>query len=259
MRESSLFALGAGGYVAGTVGTALVLTASTPSSLAVVAGVAVGISLAVTAAATRLSTPSRVERFQSSRVQVSVVVGLVVLTAAVVTAHHGLLGLDRDVFWPGGIGLGVAFLGAVTVLHAGERRYAARVEAESDVHVVLPDPSANGPGTRWQLAALALGAVALALALLGDGLDTTWLFATLAGLIPFLTAQRRSELVVLDAGLKQGVSVRPWDDFETYEMTDDELVIRDDGWFPREYVLPRADIENEDAVVAALSQYLAKS
>ncbi|RXK51892.1 hypothetical protein [Halorientalis pallida] len=260
MREPSLFALGAGGYVAGTVGTLLVLLGPTAAPLVVAAGVAVATALAVTGAVSAVSTPASVERFQSLPAQVPVVVAPVVLTAPVVTVHYGLLGPGRDVFGPGMVGVAVAFLGAVGILQAAERRYARRVEAESDVRVVLPDPSTDGPGRRGQLAGRTLGIVALALfvgsALLGDGLDTTWLFATLAGLVPLLAARQDAELVVLDAGLKQGVSIRPWRDFESYEITDDELVIRDGSWFPRAYAIPRAEIDDEDAAVAALSRYL---
>jgi membrane protein YdbS with pleckstrin-like domain len=258
MREPSLFAVGAGGYVAGTVGTLLVTLGPTPFPLVVAGGVAVAV--AVTAAAVRPSTPERIERFHTPAAQVAAVIVPVLLAAAVVTVHHGLFGPNRAVFWPGMVGVGVAALGAVAGLYAAERQYAARVEAESDVRVVLPDPSADESGTRWRLAGLALGVVASALfvgnVLLGDGLDTTWLFATLAGLVPLLTARQDSELVVLDAGLKQGVSIRPWRDFRSYEVTDEELVIRDGSWFPRQYAIPRSEIENEDAAIAALSRYL---
>jgi hypothetical protein len=259
MREPSLFALGVGGSVAGTVGTAVVLIAP-PPSLLVAAAAAVAVFPAATAVPMRLSTPERIERFQSLSAQVPVVVVPVILTAAVVTVHYGLAGPGRAVFWPGMIGVGVAFVGAVSILHAAERRYAARVEAESDVRVVLPDPSADGPGKRWQLVGVAAGVVAVALfllsAVLGDSPDVTWLFAALGGIVPTLTARHRSELVVLDAGLKQGVAIRPWSDFESYEIADDELVIRDGSWFPQQYAIPREKIDDEDAAVAALSRYL---
>ncbi len=259
MRQPSLFALGAGGFVAGTVGTLLVLVA--PKHRLVVAGVAAAISLTVTAAAaTHLSTPARVERFRSLYAGTLVVVVPVASTAAVVTRHYGLLGPSQDVFWPGMVSIGVAGLGGVSMLHAAERRYAARVEAESDVYVTLPDPSGEEPGRRWQIASalVALAAVALFLgsAVLSDGLDPTMVFVVLGGLTPLLTAQNRSELIVLDAGLKQGVSIRPWSDFESYEMTDDELVIRDGSWFPKQYAIPGEKIDDEDAVVATLSRYL---
>ena len=259
MRQPSPFALGVGGFVAGTVGTSLVLIALTPAPV-VAGGIAAALFLAVTAITTPLSTPARVERFQSLRAQIPVVVVPVVLTAAVLTVHYGLLVPGRDVFGPGMVGVGVTFLGAVTMLHAAERRYAARVETESDVRVVLPAPGADGPGTRGQLAGVALGVVALvffaANVLFGDGLDTTWLFATFGGLVPLLTARYRPDLIVLDEGLKEGVSIRPWSDFESYEVTDEELIVRDGGWFPRAYEISRAEIDDEDAAVAALSRYL---
>ena len=260
MREPSLFALGVGGHVAGAVGTIIVLTAPTPSPLVVAAGVAVAAFPVATAVTTRLSTPERIERFQSLSAQVPVVVVPVVLTAGVMAVHYGLAGSGRAVFWPGTIGVAVAGLGAVSMLHAAERQYARRVEAESDVRVALPDPSADGPGKRWQLVGVAAGGVAMALflvnAALGDGPDVTWLFAALGGIVPTLTAWHRSELVVLDAGLKQGVAIRPWSDFESYELTDDELVIRDGSWFPQQYAIPREQIDDEDAAVAALSRFL---
>ncbi|SEN10020.1 hypothetical protein SAMN05216388_1001367 [Halorientalis persicus] len=260
MREPSLFALGVGGYVAGTVGTALVLLAPTSAPLVVAAGVAVATALAVTGAVAAVSTPDSVERFHTPAAQIAVVMVPILLAAAVATVHYGLLGPGRDVFWPSAVGFGVTVLCGTGLLHAAARSYARHAEAESDVCVTLPDPSGGEPEGRWRLAGLALGLVAVALFVgnlwLGDGFDTTWLFATLAGLVPLLTAGRDSELVVLDAGLKQGVSIRPWGDFESYEITDDELVIRDGSWFPREYAIPREKIDDEDAAVAALSRYL---
>jgi len=259
MRQPSLFALGTGGFVAGTAGTALVLAAPALSPI-VVAGVAAAVFLPVTAVASLLSTPARVERFHSLRAQTPVIVVPVVLTAAVVTVHYGLLGTGRDVFGPGMVGVGVAFLGAVTMLHAAERRYVARVEAQSDVRVTLPNPNADGPGKRWRLVGvvggLAAGVLFVVSALLGDGPDATWLFVVLGGLLPTLTVWHRSELIVLDAGLKRGVSIRPWTDFESYELTDDELIIRDGSWFPQQYAIPRDEIDDEDAAVSALSRYL---
>ncbi|AQL43468.1 hypothetical protein BV210_12540 [Halorientalis sp. IM1011] len=256
MRQPSLFALGASGFVAGTVGTALVLVALTPAPV-VAGGIAAALFLAVTAITTPLSTPARVERFQSLRAQIPVVVVPVVLTAAVVTVHYGLLGPGRDVFGPGMVGVGVTFLGAVTMLHAAERRYAARVEAESDVRVVLPDPTADDS---MSLIGLVAGGVALLWffwsVVSGGDIEATMLVVAAGGLAPALSVWHRSELVVLDAGLKQGMSIRPWSDFESYELTDDELIVRDASWFPQAYAIPREKIDDEDAAVAALSRYL---
>lgn len=120
---------------------------------------------------------------------------------------------------------------------------------------------------RWRRVA---GGVAIAAFILSTvGIVSAFVFATEWGWrlyyllfvgIPLVNTLNPRTFRVTDAGLVVEHPVqrqlRPWSTFESYELTEDALVIRPGAWWRPAHRCGREDIEHVNAAVEALDEYL---
>lgn len=257
MRPKSLFTLGGAAFVGGTL--------SVFAARAVDAAVLVPVTAIATVVgggvASRVS-PESVEQFQESPWLVGGVFG-VPAVLGLATLGFGIQGATMDI-WERLAGLGLCFGGALGMVHAAQREHACRLVAESEVSVHLPGRFSyyHHRLGRWRY--VGFGAAGLGYAWLLwylfsiSGLELGLLYL-LMSLTAFHTVYRfltDSEMVVVEPGLLNGVSVTPWDRYEAYELTEEYLVLHYDGSTRTELQLPRAGIDDERTVTHALSQHL---
>lgn len=260
MRPRTLFALGIGGYVAGACWTLALLAGVTAPALPPLAlPVALAALGFVTGAfaADRSSLFDRIGDLQGNWPGAVAVFLLPVLLLAATLAETGFLGTDLGDLLPLA-GSAVALVGALLVAHATERRRVDRVLAESDVCVRLPGRYTY---VRREYGRLLLVGLVAYLALLAglftvSGMDSFLLISQAALLSVGWSLVRNHDFVVTTEGLVQGVSVTPWDRFESYELTDDYLVLHHSGWGRGRYRLPREAVDDEDAALDALARFL---
>jgi hypothetical protein len=268
MDPQRLFALGAGAYTGGAVGTMGLLAGLVLEGPALRPATLLGIALAVAAvtgvaaavAVTRRVTTSRVETLQDSLGSILALalppLALVGLSITGLGVSVGPLG-GIEAFWLGMVGAGTTTVGYVTLLHASGRARVERQVAESAVHVAFPDPRGTLRDHRGVLTVVvALSIVALVTMAVVTGTDWFLLLYTLPGLVSILTMWRDREVTLLDAGLLRGGNVEPWDRFEGYDVCDGTLVLERGEWWAGSYEVPLDEVENEDAVLEVLDERL---
>ena len=101
------------------------------------------------------------------------------------------------------------------------------------------------------------------IAVFGFGLEWGWrLYYALFIAIPLMNLLNPRTFRATDAGLvvehPLQRQVRPWSAFTEYELTADALVIRSATWWRPAHRCDREDIEDVDATVAALGEWLPK-
>ncbi|TQQ80854.1 hypothetical protein EGH24_06760 [Halonotius terrestris] len=92
-----------------------------------------------------------------------------------------------------------------------------------------------------------------------DGFDgNTTLFTSLTGLssLFFLLDDDGHELAVTDEVLRVDRSITPWDDFDGYRVTDDEIEIDRSRWYRPTRTFDRDEIGDDEAFIEALAEYL---
>jgi len=173
----------------------------------------------------------------------------------------GVLGVSMLAVLAGvfvGMGLAVAARNrhAKAVVSAAEEY--ARFEARG--------PERDRRVAKWTVGLLLVGGmVGFATSVLVPGLEAfRWLFnLSIAGGAGLNGALAERTVAVTDAGLLTGnpvvKRVRPWSAFESYEVTDDAVVVRHAGWSAwglRDVRRDRADVADVAAVEAALGRAL---
>lgn len=151
-------------------------------------------------------------------------------------------------------GFGVMFLADAAVVR---RKRAATDHAVTFTARKAPEP-------RWKRAVAAfvvvVGGAAAALALAREPL-----FAVVPGLLavsrlPTLLGGRlRRRYELLEGGIVSRLGHLPWDLFDAFELTDDELVLHGNTWPFKRLAFARESVDDEDAVVAALERVLPRA
>ncbi|WP_128477684.1 hypothetical protein [Halorussus pelagicus] len=175
---------------------------------------------------------------------------------------------------PPGAVAGVAFAGALAGLVAGlglivasHNRYvkARLADAPVDVAFSARAPKRDRTRIKWTVVALFVGGV---LCFVGEILlhfdPLRWLFQLLVPMAAGLyggTTER--EIRISSAGLIAGSpahkQLRPWSEFESYDVADDAVVVRRAGWSPwglRDVRRDASDVEDPEAVADALGRFL---
>lgn len=120
---------------------------------------------------------------------------------------------------------------------------------------------------QWRRGATAVTVVAFAasaagfVATVAFGVDRAWmLYYLLFVAIPLTSATNPRTFRVTDAGLviehPFQRQLRPWTAFATYDVTDDALLVRPAAWWRPAHRSAREDVDDLDAVVAALDEAL---
>ncbi|USZ68964.1 hypothetical protein NGM10_04310 [Halorussus salilacus] len=170
--------------------------------------------------------------------------------------------------------VGIALVGAIAGLFVGiglvvaarnRRAKAALAGSEKLATFTAPAPERDRRMVTRAVAGLfAVGILAVVGSAVLDFPPLRWLFQVLVPAGPALYGSTTSRRVtVSDAGLVVGNPVskqfRPWTAYESYDVTDDALVLRRAGWSLwglRDLRRDPADIEDPEAVAAALDELL---
>lgn len=158
------------------------------------------------------------------------------------------------------------FVGLGLAAAAGNRHARAVLDgAEEYARFRARAPERDRRLTVWAAVVLGgAGLVGLGASFLVEDDSLLWLFQLLVPVAAGLAGSSAERTVaVADAGLLVGNPVRKrvlsWDEFESYSLTDDALVVRRAGWSPwglRDIRRDPADIEDPDAVADALARVL---
>jgi hypothetical protein len=84
----------------------------------------------------------------------------------------------------------------------------------------------------------------------------TWLPGSMVAVMLLLSDRDEREVAVTDAGLVVQQQLYGWDTIADYELTDEALVLSRTDWYRSELQYDRQDIEDLDAVTAALDKFL---
>jgi hypothetical protein len=121
------------------------------------------------------------------------------------------------------------------------------------------------PETRRQQK-LAVGVVFLVAAVVAgvsfavgdDWSSMYWLFPSLLPVwIPIFAGSEGKEVAVADGGLRVERRIHDWDTVDGYALTDDALTVTRPKWYHADRSFDRGDIDDVDAVTAALDDVLA--
>ncbi|WP_135829152.1 hypothetical protein [Halorussus halobius] len=163
--------------------------------------------------------------------------------------------------------LGGVFVGMGLAVAARNRHAKAVVSAaEEYARFEARGPERDRRVARWAVAGLMVGGmVGFAASVLVPELEAfRWLFnVAVAGGAGLTGALAERTVAVTDAGLLTGNPVakhlRPWSAFESYEVTDDAVVVHRAGWSAwglRDVRRDRDDVADVEAVAAALDRAL---
>ncbi|WP_436928850.1 DUF5673 domain-containing protein [Halosimplex halobium] len=163
--------------------------------------------------------------------------------------------------WTGGAAAALAWVVAVVV--AADWRTRERIDGLTELAVF---EARNPPETRRQtriavgvMAVLVVAAVAVSFALGGDMEFSYWWLPAMFGVwIPILADSDGREVAVADGGLRVERQIHDWDTVDGYELTDDALTVTRPKWYHSNRSFDRGDIEDLDAVTAALDEVLSR-
>lgn len=108
---------------------------------------------------------------------------------------------------------------------------------------------------------LAIAAAVAVVSFAFGGADESmyWLVPTMLPVwIPLLADSDGKEVAVADEGLRVERQVHDWATVDSYELTDDTLVLSRPKWYHADLSFDRGDIEDADAVTAALDDVLSR-
>jgi hypothetical protein len=255
------FALAASVYAAGLVapaaGLPVVLGAVTPWPVWL-ALVSLSGALGGYLVGRHLTTPASAERLRGGW---GAIVPFAALPAVLlVGAALSLTTLPLDAVWvSAAVGLVLSLVGALWLVSASRALYGARLRDASDADIALPPAGEKDPETARKhrhlgVALLAL-AVVVGVAVWYDTGEFPWFVAVAIGPLALLFESPQQRAIV-DAGLRQGDGVEPWDAFAGYRLTDDEIMIERARWWRTDERIDRGALDDEDRVVEALSAVL---
>ena len=259
MRGIDLFALSAGSFGGGVCVLPVVLadvSVASLSPLAVAGTAAAGVGAVIAAAVRALVSEDAVEEFRNRRWAVQLPFALVLLYLGV-TLQFGVAGpgIDTRFLYLGLASTGLTALGLAGMVNASQSLYTQTVVADTEIYVPLPstktDRRARLERRLGSVALVGLGAlVGISLAT-GESVPVVFLVIGLPGVLQLLRS-RGSEQALTDVGLRQGGTIKPWGDFESYELSAEHLVFTQSGW-GGDVRIDRERIDDEDDVVSVLS------
>lgn len=220
------------------------------------AGAVVG-ALASTPVTARLDRPDSVVTLPR------MLVGFAVPLGWIVPALDGAESAPDVLFsqWFAGALASLGWLVAVVVAHEWQTR--ERIDALTERAVF---EARNPPETRRQLRIAAgvviifAGAVAVGSFAFGFGDDSGtfywWFPAMVPVWLPIFAGPDGRGVTVADEGLRVERQIHGWETFDGYELTDDALLFSRTGWYRTTLSFDRDDIEDLDAVTAALDEFV---
>lgn len=224
------------------------------------AGLAVGLFVLATAFAKlgldRVDDPARRFRNGIELAGALGLAGLVVLASFGVDYVHGFVAAI-----PFGVGGAVGFVVAFLIAYVADRAIVVDSRAETDLRVTW---SAKRRPERGRIryiqtftAIVALGFVVLNV-FIGDlGMALLWvLIGGLQFAQDILRTVHRRRYEILDAGLVTMVGHLPWEDFDGYQLTDDDLILYGNIWPFGTVAYDRESVDDLEAVVDALDRHL---
>ncbi|ELZ24545.1 hypothetical protein C475_12425 [Halosimplex carlsbadense 2-9-1] len=178
-------------------------------------------------------------------------------------AWTGAASIPSFLFTPWAAGALAVVPWFAAVLVASEWRTRERIDALGErVVFEARKPSETRRQTRIAAAAVLGIAVVVAVvsfALGGAGESMYWLFPTLLPVwIPVLAGSDGKEVAVADGGLRVERQVHGWDTVDGYELTDDALTLTRPKWYHADLSFDSGDIEDVEAVTAALDDVLSR-
>lgn len=259
MREIDLFAVSAGSFGAGVCVLPIVLadvSLLSLSTLAFAGAVAAGVGVVIVAAARGLVSEPAVEQFRDRRWAIQLPFALVLLYLGG-TLQFGFAGpgIDTRMLFLGLASTGLTALGLAGMVNASQSLHTETVVADSEIYVPLPstktDRRARLERRIGSVALVGLGAlVGIGLAT-GASVPVAFLVIGLPGVIQLLRSTG-SEQAITDAGLRQGGTIQPWNEFDGYELSEEHLVFTQPGW-GGDVRIERDRIDDEDDVLSVLS------
>jgi hypothetical protein len=154
---------------------------------------------------------------------------------------------------PFAVGTVVAFVAALLAGVVADRALVAQSRAATDEPLVWR--GSKRPAPRWRRAASALTVVGTAVVAAVSVATGEWfaafvpLMAALSQLGVLLQGVHSRRYEVLDAGLVSWAGIVPWEDLDSYEATDDALLLYGNVWPFGTLAFDRDSVENLDAVV----------
>ncbi|WP_436910765.1 DUF5673 domain-containing protein [Halosimplex marinum] len=178
-------------------------------------------------------------------------------------AWTGATSIPTFVFTPWTAGAAAALAWVVAVVVAADWRTRERIDGLTELAVF---EARNPPETRRQariavgvMAVLVVAAVVISFALGdGSGFSYWWLPAMLPIWIPILADADGREVAVADGGLRVERQIHDWDTVDGYEVSDDALTVTRPKWYHSDLSFDRGDVEDLDAVTAALDDALSR-
>jgi len=204
----------------------------------------------------RVDDPARRFRKGGELAGVLGVAGIVLLAAFGVSYTHGFVAAIP--FGVGGaVGFGLAFL----IAYVADRAIVVRSRAETDSRLTWSAKRRPETGRiRYLQTVTAVVAVGLVIWNISNGTPKFALLWVLIGGLQFgddiVRKLHRRRYEILDAGLVTTFGHLPWEDFDGYRLTDDELVLHGNVWPFGTVAYDRESVDDLDAVVDALDRYL---
>ncbi|QLH83890.1 DUF5673 domain-containing protein [Halosimplex pelagicum] len=178
-------------------------------------------------------------------------------------AWTGATSIPSFLFTPWATGALAVLAWAAAVLVAADWRTRERIDGLTErVVFEARDP----PGTRRQtrIAAGAVLGVAALVAVVSFALGERapsmyWLFPAMISVwVPLLADSDGREVAVAGSGLRVDRQIHDWGTVGGYELTDDALTLTRPKWYHADLSFDRADIDDLDAVTAALDEVLSR-
>jgi len=164
---------------------------------------------------------------------------------------------------PFAVGAVVTFAAALLAGAVADRALVAQSRAATDEPLVWR--GRKRPAPRWRRAASALTVAGAAVIAAVSVAQSEWfaafvpLMAALSQLGVLLRGVRSRRYEVLNAGLVSWAGMVRWEGLDSYEVTDDALLLYGNVWPFGTLAFDRDSVENLDAVVDGLDRYLPRA
>ena len=223
------------------------------------AGLAVGLFVVVTAgsklALLGVDDPARRFRKGVEYGGLIAVAGFVPLVGFVVAPMNGLVAAV-----PFGVGWALGIAAAFLVGYVADRAIIRRSRAETDTRLVWSAKRRPERG-RVRLLQIATGVVASGFVVWNvsngnPGMALLWILIGGIQFVQDLSRLRPRQYEILDVGLVMTFGHLPWEDFDGYHLTDDDLILYGNVWPFGTVAFDRESVDNLEAVVDALDCHL---